>query len=127
MIEFDSAVLEVQTAPKPAAKKQFLPTEPGFYLGKDRVHGGLLALELKADGKFHWGIGTLNDPERYAPLVRMSTGSDSEELSITQKFTAAAEIMDILSSDPSMDAEVAHHARLFSVSLRRSLELETDF
>lgn len=120
MIEFDPKSLFGADEQKPTV----LPTELGFYVGTNPNSGRKLLVELKGDGLFHWGPGTLNDVERYAPYERLIRESEksSEPLGVADKLIAADEVIHVLIDSGELGRSDLTAAHYFSELLKGVLE-----
>lgn len=123
MIQFEPESLPEGTLPKTVA----LPTELGFYAGTNPQTGTPVLVELKADGKFHSGPGTLNNVERYAPYERLLRRSEQniEMLAPLTKIRAADEIINVLIDSGELTRPQLDSARFF-LELFTAVILETE-
>lgn len=123
MIEFDPRALLEGESRKPLPG---LPTELGFYVGTVPANGEPVVVELKADGKFHSGPGTLNDVERYAPYEELVRKSEAREaISGLAKVEIADEILQLLIASGDPDTELMRSARYLSKIFHKVIDQNT--
>ena len=95
MIEFEPLPPETLRAPEIE-----IPTELGYYLGQDSRNNRGVLVELKVDGKFHAGHGTIpeEDVPGFAPYQKLvpEGSAGAVELSMAQKYEVTHTMLSML-------------------------------
>lgn len=124
MIEFDPSSLSGE---EPPARANLLPTRAGYYLGEDTATGSKVLVELKdGDGRLHTFMGTLGDPERYAPyreLIPEDSVTHQKLFLGMEEAASTIEILELIRDAKLSDRGTAHYAEQFIELIRDAVKL----